>query len=487
MIEHELESGALVVRNSVILLVGQLLTQAITLVLGITITRVLGAAEYGRYVAAFAFATVFISFTGLGLEKLLIREIARCPTEASDLMHNATLVRLAMSLIVYVIMIAGTYILRFDAYQRRIALLAGVVTELTSLADFVRVVFQAFERMEFDALSRVLERITAAILVMGTLWYWRSAVGVTTGLLLSNLVALGGTLWLASKFVHFRGRPQREGGLTLLKMTIPFAITSVIVGVITRLGPFFLSLMRPVVEVGWYGAAMNLVLPLTLLPQAFSSSLFPRLSKQYADDPGSAERASSLSIKWTLQVAFPIAGILIGLADVLVATLYGSNYSSSALLLRLLAGDLVLIFVNTVVSNILGALGRQDVVAAVVTMYLMLTIALCLGLIPTLGGAGAALAIICRDLFGSAVMLWALGRATGFSPLRTLAGTFVSGVMMLAILGICIFAHFPSGWLIALCVYAGMLFVTRSIGLTEWHLVGQVLQACSRAIMESVR
>jgi len=465
----------LVARNSVILLVGQVLGQAITLVLGIAITRVLGATEYGRYVSAFAFATVFVSFTSVGLEGLLIREIARRPTEASKLFRDASLIRFVLSLSVYLLMIGATFILGFTTEQREVALLAGLVTEMTSLADFVRAVFRAFERMEFDTLSRLVERGAAAILIMAVLLRWHKAGAVAIALMLANLIALGTALFLADRFVRFEGNPSWNAGFALLRMAVPFGITSIVVGVITRLDSFFLSLYRPANEVGWYGAAMNLVWPLSILPQAFSSSLFPRLSKLAVEDLELARAIASFSLKWTLLTAFPIAAILSGLAEVLVLALFGTSYASSVLPLRLLAIGLVLIYVNTIASNILGAFGRQDIVAAVVTGDLVLTVVLCLGLIPKFGIAGAALAIVSRDLFGFLTMLWALYRNGWALPKHSLKGAFASGMVLFGGM-YCLRAVNPLYALVAaLLVYAVALVVTQSVGPRDWWLMRQVL------------
>ncbi|MGB9879429.1 MAG: flippase, partial [Anaerolineae bacterium] len=408
MRQNAIYSGATVARNSLILLVGQIFSQAITLILGIAITRALGATEYGRYVSAFAFATVFVSFTSLGLEKRLVWDMSRHSTDAARLFCNAGSLRLVLSFATYVLMIATSFLLRFTNEQRRVILLAGLVVELTSLGDLMRTVFQAFERMEFDTLSRLIERAVAVVLIVAVLLRWRTAGAVSVALLVANLIAVGYAFLIARHFVRFEHKPSWKTQLTLLQVAVPFGITSTVVGVLTRLDPLFLSMFRSATEVGWYGAAMNLLLPLTMLPQAFSSSLFPRLSKDATTDHELARVSSLFSLRWTLIISFPIMASLIALADVLIWALFGSEYAWSALPLRVLSGGLILVFMNTVASNILGALGRQDIVAAVVVGDLALTVLLCLLLIPKIGIVGAALAVVLRDAFGFAAMLLAL-------------------------------------------------------------------------------
>lgn len=478
------ESAASVARNSGILLVGQLVTQGITAVLGVIIMRALGAAEYGSYVSAFAFATVFVSLASMGLEKLLIWEIARHPEMASTLFCNAGLVRGVLAIVTYLIMIGAAFAPRFTSAEREIALLAGLVTVLTSLADLVRTVFQAFERMEFDVLSRWLERVIAAILTGAILLRWHTAKAVISALLLSNLITLGIALFAVRRFVRIVEKPSWDVGLALLRMAVPFGITSTVVNVITRLDPFFLSLLRPVTEVGWYGAAMNFILPLTMLPQALSSSLFPRLSKDAVRDPQLARATSVFSLKWTLIAAFPIAGSLVAFANILVLTLLGNTYANTILPLQLLAGGLVLVFVNTVASNILGALGRQDIVAAVVVGDLVLTVVLCLFLIPRMGIAGAALAIVVRDVFGCAAMLWTLRRNGYTLSDRPLIGAFVSGTIMFGVMLVLRMNSPPCRLAAALVAYTLTLMVTRAVVARDWHIVRRILLECYRRLAQ---
>jgi len=473
---RRISGGATVARNTAVLLGGQVLAQAISVVLGIFITRVLGAAEYGKYVSAFAFAVLFMSFASMGLDKMLVREMSRRPGEASQLVRDAAVVRLVLSLGVYLAMIAGTYVLRYTPGQRQTALLAGLVTEMASLADFLRGVCRAFERMELDVLSRVLERVAAAVFAAAVLLRWRTATAVVMALALANAVALVSAMLFAQRFVHVRGRPSARAALSLFQMAVPFGIGSIAVNLVTRLDAFFLSLLRPAVEVGSYGAATNIVLPFAMLPQAFSSSLFPRLSREAERDTDFVRRACALSVKWTVAAALPIAAALIGLADVAVLTVLGTTYGSSIVPLRILASGLVLIFANTVVSNVLSALGQQSIVTVVVVVYVVLTVVLCAVLIPRLGISGAALAVVLRDLFGFVTMLFALSRSKLFSPWRSLAGTLASGALMFVALFLLRAAN-PI-WRVAgpIATYVLALLVTGSLGAADWRIAQDLLR-----------
>lgn len=476
MTTARVESSVTIARNSAILLAGQVLTQAITFGLGIFIARALGDVQYGRYVAAFAFATVFTAFTSMGLDKLLTREIARRPDEASALLRDGGLMRLALSVVVCLAMVGATYVLPFGAEERLAALLAGAVTVSTSLGDFLRAVFQGFERMEYDTLTRLSERVLAAVLVVVLLLRWPTVPALIGGLLAANLAALALTAALTRRFARPGGTPAFGQGATLLKAAIPFGITATVVGVLTRMDTFLLSLLRTDAEVGWYGAAVNLVLPFALIPLAFASSLFPHLSKQAKEDVTLARPVAQASVKWILVIALPIGIGLMMLADRIVVPIFGSEFAGAVEPLQILSVGLILIFGNTVLSNILGAADRQYVVAAVVVVELALGLGLYLLLIPRLGIRGAAFATVTRDLFGFVVMAYWLGREKVLTSLVALLARFL--LAGLAILAAMWALHDAGmGWMLpgGVSAYAVALVATRTITNNDRLLARQVL------------
>jgi len=469
--------SSLVARNGLFLLIGQVLTQAISLGLGILIARSLGDALYGRYVAAFAFAAVFASFASMGLDKLVTREVARRPEEVAEVLRDSGLVRLLLVVLVWLAMVAASYVLGFGPDQRLLALLAGLNAVIISFTDFLRSVFQAFERMEFDSITRVLERVVSAVFVLLAIWIWPSVLSVVCSLLAGSLVALVPVIVLTGRFAKPKGKPLLSRGLPLLKMAIPFGVAVTIIGIMTRLDPFLLSLLRSETEVGWYGVALNIVLPFTFLPLAFSLSLFPHLSKQAVDLSGYINKASELSLKWILLIAVPIGVALLLFADVIVLTIFGDGFRGAIAPLRILGAGVVLIFANTVMYNILAAIDRQLWIAAILICELALAVILNLVLIPRFGIYGAALAVVGRDLVGLTLFLFALHRSGALRfpwviMIRPLAcGLITLGAMLLL-------GRFGYGWVLlgGVAVYPAALIATKTVDSADWRLAREIVR-----------
>lgn len=467
--------GLTIARNSIILLAGQALTQIISLGLGIFIARSLGNAQYGKYVAAFAFAAVFSSFTSMGLDKLLTREMARHPGKASELLRDSGFIRLMLLVAAGLVMLATTYVLDFGPEERLLALLAGLLTLANSSSDFLRAVFQAFERMEYDSLTRLMERIIAAGLLVVVLLKWPSVLSVVGALLLAGVATLLATLRLVRRFAWPHGSLAHKQAFALLKTAIPFGIAVTGIGIMTRIDTFMVSRFRPPAEVGWYGAAISIVLPFTLLPLAFSSSLYPHLSKQ-AGDPYVRNRTAELSLKWILLLGMLVSIFLISMAKPVILIVLGNGFAGAIPSLRILGAGVVLIFANTVLYNILGALDHQRWMAGSVCCELLLAVALNLILIPRAGIEGAAVAAIGREALGFVLRLFGLYRIGGFlSPIILLgrplfAGLITGGAML-------VLNDLRPLWVLlgSLAVFGLALFGTRTLGHADWVVMRRVL------------
>ena len=68
-----------IAKNSFILIAGQFIVQFSAAVIGILVARFLGDEAYGRYSLAFVVAGTFGILFTLGVDNIIIREIARSP------------------------------------------------------------------------------------------------------------------------------------------------------------------------------------------------------------------------------------------------------------------------------------------------------------------------------------------------------------------------------------------------------------------------
>jgi len=73
-----------VAKNTGIVITGELIFRLVSLVVTIYLARYLGTAGFGKYSFVFAYLAFFNIITDLGLQTILVREMAREPTRAPE-------------------------------------------------------------------------------------------------------------------------------------------------------------------------------------------------------------------------------------------------------------------------------------------------------------------------------------------------------------------------------------------------------------------
>ena len=88
-----------VVKNTGIIMSGDIINKIITFFLTIFITRLLGVEEFGLFSFALGFGAIFVIFSDLGISNYLRREIARNKKQANAYVSNALLIKVWLSLL----------------------------------------------------------------------------------------------------------------------------------------------------------------------------------------------------------------------------------------------------------------------------------------------------------------------------------------------------------------------------------------------------
>src|SRR5262249_51662778 len=247
----------MVARNAFDLLLGQVATTALAIGLNAVLARFLGAADFGLLYLVTSMATFAYVLVDWGQDSYLIREVARRPGRAGDLLGTSIALRVIGGALVCAPTVLVTWLL---AYEARTRWLAAVMIAATLPAVVTRgfaVVFRGRERMDYEALVTVLSKaLTLAMTVV--------AVALGGGLLAAILaqgVATTSALGVAAVFLRRLGLPplraSRGIARELLVGGTPFAVMILTIAAQGYLEAVVLSKLATAAVVGWYGAARN--------------------------------------------------------------------------------------------------------------------------------------------------------------------------------------------------------------------------------------
>lgn len=388
------------------LFAGQVFVQLISMILGILVARNLGKSTYGQYSLAFIFAGIFSAFYTFGTDPILVRQIAKSTSQKYNIINSAFWIRIAGLPLTLILVTTGGFLARYSLNQRFYIVLAAVMGGFIAIGDIPRMVLQGLQRMEFDALTRVVEKFLALLLVGISLLIALNLTVVLVSLVISSLL---GTLfsWIVLEIlIKHRLEFIFNDSLALLRQSLPLTGSMLLVGLYMRLPQVILSFYRPVSEVGLYSAAYNTLYPFTFLPIAFTSTFLPVLSSIMETSQQSVNKLYETLLAYTFMIGLPLAAGLGLFSRDIIKILFGGDYLPASHALAILSPYIFLYFFEMQLYNILIASGGQKKIFIVASVNLVSVIILNIIMVPRLGLTGTSLSVVISEIISLSIMLY---------------------------------------------------------------------------------
>lgn len=468
-----------IAKNTAFLLAGSVATQILLAVQGIMIARLVGPVEYGYYATAVAFVGFFGGLSILGLDSLMAREIARYPGPAGLHVGSGAVTALLSSMLVLALMIALVQITGYSSVTRILVIVVGLGQITIGMTNFVRGIFRGFERMELDALVRVLQVSLGFASVCLGLYISGSITVVAASLLGGNCVGLLiGVLVVTRQDGVGDYQVQRGVCLSLLRAAVPIGLSQALTTGYVRLDSLLLSLFRVETEVGFYMVAFTLTMAWMPIPLALSQAMLPQLARSFQADKDQFALMCETGIRYVLAFGLPVGVVLSTMSVPILNLLYGKAYLGSASSLQVLGWSAVLLFPNTFLSTVLISIDRQDLLLRVAGVNMVTSLALGLVLIPLLGASGAAWVVVMREGANLALQSHYVSNAVGRIGLGSvLTPTLIAGALLGLVL--LLTAPYLGAWLamgLGSIVYVVLLLLTGGIRRDELRLVRRLLR-----------
>lgn len=457
-----------VARNTLYLSVADVANKVLMFGFFVVVARHLGAERFGLLSFALAYVGMFAVLTDFGLGPLTAREIARNHTSAAAYTGASLSIKVLAAVFAVALAVVTARILNLSTSSFRVVAICSLFILTSTVTLYYAFVFQGFERMQYTALSRLGQ---TAVLFVGALllirqtpsaesfaWLYVSASAISASLVLT--AATG-------RLVKPRLTLDVSRWAQLLRQTWPFGLASVFAMLYYWNGSALMSWMLGDLEVGLYNAPLRLVLGLGFVALSFSGAVYPVMSRFHLEDPERLARLLRRSLRLMIVLAVPLATLGAVLAKPVVLLVYGSEFASSAPVLRILVCWGGLVCLNTILSSYVYSINRPGVVALQTGIALALNVALNLLLMPLLRASGAAVAILAAELFGCLFLLGVQRRSTSrvrgieilVPALRSLAAVAPATILALVVLRV----HVLLALLVGIAAYSACSLLFRSI------------------------
>ena len=389
-----------IAKNSAFIFLGDVIGHILQLVLVVYLVRCLGDVTFGKYAFAFAFTSLFMILSDMGLSVLSIREIARDTSKAGEYLTNISITKFILSLITIVLIIVTINLMHYPRDTTLAVYIVGGVTVFTSFTSSFRSIFRAFERMEYETITKIVEKILIFGSVMPVLFLGYGLIEVVSAMLVAQALIFAFTLMVVIKKFT---RPKLSFDLSLckslIKEALPFGLASVFAVIYFQTDTVMLSMMKGDAVVGWYNAAYRLVMGVLFIPGAFVGALYPVLSRYFTSSKDSLMFVYEKSFKFLLMLAIPLGIGTTLLADRIIIFLYGEDFAPSIIALQILIWVASILFIYSIVGYTLASINKQLVDTRITAVSALMNVGLNLLLIPTYGYVGAGIASIVSQVF----------------------------------------------------------------------------------------
>jgi O-antigen/teichoic acid export membrane protein len=458
------------IKNFVSLVTGKTFVRFVSFLSTLYMARELGPADFGQLSFALTVGFLFSSTVNLGLDNLIVREVARNRNDGGLFLGDALILKLSalpLGLLVAILLSLT------DPSARGLFFFLIGYSALHSYLLIFCAVFRGLERMEFEALLLSVQILLIAAGSVVAVWLTGAVVLVAV---VHFFATLGVLAWsyvlLLRKGLRPRYRWQPSAWRQLLLTVLPFGLIIVGLLIYDRQVVILITLLCGEAAAGWFNAVHGFILVLVNIPQILVNTLFPLLSRSAQGDRRSVVTISGMTLKYANAASFPAAIGLFALADPIINGLFGAQYSNSVALLRLIAPSLPFVFITVILVGVLQTVDQQRACAIGSWSSLAVAAPACLAA-THLGGyqMGTLLYVLSHALLAG-VLFWIVTRAVGSVDLgQVFVRPAAASIAMAAVFYLGRELSLPLVISAAILCYGVMLPLTGTVGKPEWALL----------------
>jgi len=386
-----------VMKNVALLSTLQIITYTLPILIVPYLFRVLGPDKFGLIAFAQSFVQYFIILTDYGFSISATKEISLCRHEHSKVCRafsSVMLVKISLAFLSLIVLSILVYCIPKFRNDWMVYILSfGMVLGSTFFPVWF---FQGTEKMKYITNLNILGSVIYSILIFSFVRGQQDFLMVP--LINSSVFLITGLLGQYIVFKTFRVSFKFPGYHTVrqqLKAGWDIFISIAAINAYTTTRVFILGLLTNNNVTGFYSIAEKIANACQTFPlDAFSQSLFPRLSKIFQRNKAKAfnimRRVQLITILISL-ICLPIVAIF---ADIIVRLVCGKVYPEAVLSLRLLLIAVFFVASNAFRVQFLLVCGKTHIYSRIHVMMAMVGLPLIVLLTQSFSYIGAAAATL---------------------------------------------------------------------------------------------
>ena len=383
-----------IARNSAITVIASALQTVLMVLVLAVLARTLDKSDLGIYFAVFALAVALQLLLEAGLASIITLRIGQGPEQWQRIAAEATGILAIVVVISTILPSVGLLAwssLSGNSLSVLVACAAGISCAGMQVQQFSFGLIRAFERFEFEGLSKITQSLSLLLLVSGFAVSGNLNLQIAVCCMAASYVVGGlfAAVVVSAKWPTKLAFPTLAILKNWLSESIPLGLGITLRRFTLQIDNLLLAALQPPAMLALYNVALRPLGPLNLLPQALVSASFPLLARKASTDKQSHQRALTAILRYLILVAIPVVATMWLFAEPIVVLLAGEKYLEAAMPLRVLSTILVFSFPTALFRFAFTSLNQQTVYAKLVGITLAIQIVLETVLIKQIGYMGA--------------------------------------------------------------------------------------------------
>lgn len=381
--------------NSSWMLIEQLLRIISGVFVGIYVARYLGPEQFGVLSYALAIVAILTALSRLGMDAILVRDLARSSHLRQELMGTAFYLMLLAG-VISALVLSGLVLTLESSPENQLYILIISVGALLQSFLVIDYNFQSQVKAKYSSIAKSIALGFSAISKLVLIWlnadlFLFAAFYAFDYFVVAVLLI---TFHIANKQGFFFFKFKKEHIKPLLSSAWPMVVSALSVVLYMRIDQVMIKAMLSPYELGLYASTVRVFEGWLILPYVMSVSLLPAIVKLKETSPNQYEKYMTILFSIMFWLSVIVATVVSIFSSSILNVTFGPEYIKAASVLSIVIWSATFAALGSITARYLTVENMEKKIAFRTIVGLIINFTMNLILIPLYGTEGAAIATL---------------------------------------------------------------------------------------------
>jgi len=348
-----------VFKNFSYLTLGTAISQILSLLAVLKITKILLPDEYGLYTFIFAQGALLLTIADLGVQTIIVRSIAREPEKTNDLVINGILLRTLALLLVSVLYLGYNYYLgNLTVFELGLVFLFSLISCIGKLFE---IVYIGNQKMLPPSLIN---------LIYSFFWFLFVFLLPISFVNIYNLIFVFLGINVLKNFTFYFALKHHKlligkvqnfwlSSRNLVNESWPYFALTLVMLPYRKFSNNFLDINSTIEEVAFYNLSEKFIGPISMVLDIALISIFPNLSALWVSNIDKFRIVISEGFKYYMLLGILLSFLFTMFAYEILGFLFPPSYLPAVIVCQLQIWFLLLSSIDSMIGTILGATNNE--------------------------------------------------------------------------------------------------------------------------------